>query len=92
MLQENEVISCILTVGVVLFVLVNYRAVTRLPCSAVLLWSLLFFLLSNVFTVCEDLWLEQLFNVLEHLCYTITLILLALWCGLAYRQKDSGDA
>ena len=41
MLQENEVISCILTVGVVLFVLVNYRSVVRIPRSNLLLSALL---------------------------------------------------
>ncbi len=91
MLQENEVISCILTVGVVLFVLVNYRSVVRIPRSNLLLSSLLFFLLSNVFTVCEGLWLERVFNALEHLCYTVALLLLAIWSRLLYRQRESSD-
>lgn len=91
MLQENEVISCILTVGVVLFVLVNYRSVVRIPRSNLLLSALLFFLLSNVFTILEGLWLEAIFNAIEHLCYTISLILLAIWCAALYRRKGADD-
>ena len=91
MLQENEVISCILTVGVVLFVLVNYRSVVRIPRSNLLLSALLFFLLSNFFTVCEGLWLEAFFNLLEHLSYMMALVLLAVWCRTIYHHKESRD-
>lgn len=90
MFQENEVISCILTVGVVLFVLVNYRAVVRIPRSSLLLSALLFFLLSNLFTICEGMWEEALFNALEHSCYAICLILLSIWCSATYRRGGGG--
>lgn len=90
MFQENEVISCILTVGVVLFVLVNYRTVARIPRSSFLLVALLFFLLSNVFTICEGLWLEPYFNALEHLCYVTSLVFLAGWCKAIYRRGGTG--
>ena len=90
MFQENEVISCILTVGVVLFVLVNYRAVVRIPHGSLLLSALLFFLLSNVFTISEGLWQEAWFNALEHISYAICLILLAIWCRVVYRRGGSG--
>lgn len=91
MFQENEVISCILTVGVVLFVLVNYHAVVRIPRSNFLLLSLLFFLLSNLFTILEGFWLEDFFNALEHICYAVYLLLLAIWCKLIYRRGGSDN-
>lgn len=91
MFQENEVISCILTVGVVLFVLVNYHAVAQIPHHNFLLWALLFFLLSNMFTVLEGFWLGDFFNALEHLCYAANLLLLAVWCRLVYLPRHSDD-
>jgi len=91
MFQENEFISCILMVGVVLFVLVNYRAVVRIPRRNVLLSALLFFLLSDIFTIAEGFWLEAVFNALEHICYAASLLFLAVWCRLIYYHKDSGD-
>lgn len=90
MFQENEVISCILTVGVVLFVLVNYRTVVRIPHSHLLLSALLFFLLSNVFTICEGMWMERFYNALEHLTYMVSLIIMAVWCRAIYRRGGSG--
>ena len=91
MLQENEVISCILTVGVVLFVLVNYRSVVRIPRSNLLLSALLFFLLSNFFTVCEGLWLEACFNLVEHRSNIMALVFLAGWWRTIYHHKESRD-
>lgn len=93
MFQENEVISCILMVGVVLFVLVNYRAVIRIPHSGLLLSALLFILLFNIFTICEGIWTEAFYfyNLLEHVCYVVSMFFLALWCRAMYRRGGSGD-
>lgn len=91
--QENEIISCILAVGVVLFVLVNYRLVIRIPRSSLLLSALMFFLLSIVFSICEGLWEDafNVYNALEHLCYMINLLFLAVWCGIVYRRGGPGN-
>lgn len=90
-IQENEIISCILTVGVSLFVLVNHRAVSQIPRSNILLLGLVFLLLSNFFTVLEGVMLEKLFNFLEHLGYTASLVCLALWTRAVYQRGDGRD-
>jgi len=93
MFQENEVISCILMVGVVLFVLVNFRTVVRIPGSGLLLSGLLCMLLFNIFTICEGIFQEAFyfFNVLEHLSYITSMFFLAIWCRKLYRRGGSGD-
>jgi hypothetical protein len=91
--EEKEIISCLLMVGVVLFVLVNYQSVARIPRSGMLLSALLCMLLFNLFTVCEILWPEAfyLLNLLEHICYVTYLIILALWCRAVFCRGGSSD-
>ncbi len=89
--QENEIISCILTVGVSLFVLLNHRAVAQIPCHRWLLRGLLCFLLSNFFTVLEGAMLTKLFNGLEHLTYTGCLVSLAIWARGVYGRGERTD-
>jgi len=90
-IQENEIISCILTVGVSLFVLVNHRAISQIPRSNLLLQCLVFLLLSNFFTVLEGVMLTEMFNFLEHLSYAASLVCLALWVRAVYQRGDGRD-
>ena len=88
MFQENEVISCVLTVGVVFFVLVNYHAAARIPRSGLMLSALLFFLLSNIFTICKGVWHQAFLDAFEHISYVISLVFLAIWCRWIYRHGE----
>lgn len=87
-IQENEIISCILTVGVSLFVLVNRRAVSQIPGSRLLLLGLVFLLLSNFFTMLEGVMLERTFNLLEHLGNAASLVCLARWMRQVCRRGE----
>lgn len=88
--QEKEIISCILTMGVVLFVLVNYSTVARIPRSNLLLLALVFLMLFHIFTIGEGIWAGAFYvlNLLEHICYVMYLVVLAAWCGMIYRSGD----
>lgn len=86
MIPENEVVMLLLGLGVLLFVLGNRSNLRRVPSSGILLASFGAFLTGVVLTVIESFFWEDVLNVLEHLCYAISAMLIALWCWKTLRR------
>jgi len=84
-IKENEVVSLVLYVGVLIFVLVNFRRLNRIPAFVLLLAAFLAHLGAALLTVAEGVFPSQSagywwFNLLEHCGYAGCAILLAVWC------------
>lgn len=80
MIQENELVSLLLAIGIGMFFLGNRRPLTRLPMWQVLIAAYSFLLVGLVLTVAEGFFLNQLLNFLEHLCYGLSAVGIAFWC------------
>lgn len=80
MMQESEIISFLLGLGVLAFVLVNRKQLKRIPFCSLILGSFSAILAAWTFTILEGFFLKDLFNILEHLGHTLSAVLLALWC------------
>jgi len=87
--QQNEIIALLLSLGVLLFVLHNRRRLAHLPAWGVLLAAFYVLLAGRVLTVLEGLFLEEALNLAEHVCYAVSSVLLAVWCwrGLAGKEQ-----
>ena len=84
MVQENEVIVLLLGVGVLIFALTNRARLKHLPSPRLLLTGFCVLLLGWALTVLEEfLWGEEL-NVVEHLCYAGSAILVLVWVYRAF--------
>jgi len=84
-IRENEVVSLVLYVGVLIFVLANFKRLKHIPGFALLLAALLTFLCTALLTVLEGVFPDPSaghwwFNFLEHCGYAGCAILLAVWC------------
>ena len=95
MVQENEVVMLFLAIGVLIFILVNRRLIMRIRAARVLVAAFCVLLAAYVLTVLEDLKplqqpLGNLLNFLEHLCYAVSSVLIALWCIRVFKPKESG--
>ena len=96
MIQDNEVIMLLMAIGVLIFILVNRRLIMRIRAARVLIAAFCVLLAAYVLTVLEGFFLENLqpwgdlLNFLEHLCYTASSVLIALWCLRVFKPKESG--
>jgi hypothetical protein len=80
MIQQNEIIMLLLGIGCMIFILVNNQKVKRIPVAKTLIAGFYVLLAGYVFTVLEGLLWREFLNVLEHICYTASSILMTVWC------------
>ena len=80
MIQENEVVMLILGIGVMIFFTAGRVRIKELPSWRMFLLAFVVLLAGWVLTVLEGFfWLETL-NLIEHICYAVSTILIAVWC------------
>jgi len=86
MIQENEIITLLLGIGVMIFILANKQKVKRIPAAKILIAGFYVLLAGWVLTILEGLFWRELLNVLEHICYTASSILVAVWCWKIFKN------
>jgi len=79
MIQESEIICLLLGLGVLIFILGNLSRLNRFCGMRTLLASYAMLLAGWILTVLEGFWGETVFNVLEHLCYALSSLLMTVW-------------
>jgi hypothetical protein len=77
---KNEVLMLIVGIVVLIFILVSRQRLKSLPASNILIGGFFMMLGSWILTVLEGIFWEELLNYLDHACYAIGSILVALWC------------
>ena len=87
--QENEVVTLLLSLGVLVFVLANRPRLRALPAWGVLLAAFCVTVASRVLTVLEGLFWEDLLNALEHVCYAGGALLMVAWCWLTFGRREA---
>ena len=91
MVQENELITLILAGCVAGVFLVLRARIKTLPGWRTLLLAFGAMTLGWSLTLLEEFYWPEALNLLEHLCYTGSSILLALWCwqNIARRREET---
>ena len=87
MIQQNEIIMLLLGIGCMIFILVNKQKVKRILAAKTLIAGFYVLLAGHVLTVLEGLLWKDFLNVLEHICYTVSSILVAVWCWKMFAYK-----
>jgi len=80
MLHENEVVMLLIGIGVFFFIILNKKQIRRIYGWKMLVSSYYLLLAGWIFTVLEGFLLEFYLNILEHLSYAISAVILAFWC------------
>jgi uncharacterized membrane protein len=86
MIQENEVIMLLLGVGVLVFMLANWKRLRRLPASRAMSHAFHLLVLASILTVLEGFFWPGPLNFLEHACYAGSALLLAAWCWRVFAR------
>ena len=91
MIQENELVMLVLGVCVLAFVIKNNRRFKSVKGWKFLSSAFYNLLAGWVLTVIEGFLLGDVLNYLEHICYAVSSILLALWCWQNCMSKEVED-
>jgi len=88
MTLDHEIMVLLLASAVTVFVLRNRRQLSQLPVSPVIMGAFYVLLAGWILTVVEGFFWNQLLNVIEHLCYVASALLLFAWCCLATGKEE----
>lgn len=80
MIQQNELITFLVGVGAALFILINWRRIRGIPESGWLLAAYALLLSGWTLTLVEGFVFTEAMNALEHACYMISSLAMAVWC------------
>jgi hypothetical protein len=87
MIEQNELITFLIGIGVVLFIWLNRRRIVQIPGYTWLLISYLSLFTGWSLTILEGFVLPDLMNVLEHACYMVSSLTAAAWCWFVLFAK-----
>lgn len=88
MLQHNELIALLITVGILVLVAVNRSRVKQLPFPATFFTSFLLLFCGCILTNLEEVFLEDILNHAEHFCYAASAGVLAAWCRKVFARPE----
>ena len=88
MVQENEIVMLLLGLGVLIFMLGNRQRIKSIPASNILMACFYTLVTGWVFTVVEGFIWPGFFNLLEHLCYAGSSVLMAVWCWKTFGHRE----
>jgi hypothetical protein len=77
----------LLSTGCVIFIFVNRQKLKRIPLARTLIAGFSVLLAGYALTILEGLLWNDFLNILEHICYTASSILLAVWCWKIFEYK-----
>ena len=80
MIQQNEIIMLLLSIGALVFIVLNNKKVKEIPGANMLLTGFYLLLGGYVLTILEGFFWKDLLNILEHICYAASSVLIAIWC------------
>lgn len=88
MIEQNELVTLLVGISVLILVVSNRRGLEGLPNARVCILSFLALVLGLAFTVLEGLFWGATFNILEHACYGASSLLLAAWVWLVFVRGE----
>ncbi len=87
MIQANELILLLFGLGAFVFILLNNARLKQLPVLSLFVHGFYCLLAGWFFTVVEGFVWPRAFNVLEHIAYFTSAVLLLLWCIQLVRKR-----
>lgn len=84
---ENEVVMLLIGVGVLIFILGSRPRLKDLPASNILIMGFYLLLVSWILTVLEGFFWKELLNYMEHACYAVGSVFVAVWCWKVFGNR-----
>lgn len=91
MIQANEVIMLVLSLGVLAFMFISYLDLRSIPSFGFLVMAFSTFVLGWFMTVLEGVLWAATLHFVEHICYAIGAIITAVWFWRVFaRNEETG--
>ncbi len=87
MIQENELITFIFCIVALFFAISNYKKIKSLPGLKIFIISFIIFAMGWFFTVIEGIIFEEVFNIIEHVCYICSSITMFIWAIIFFKKR-----
>ena len=88
MIQVNEIVMLLLGCGGLLFIRANRPGLARIPSANILIAGYGVLFAGWTLTVLEGFFWGGALNYLEHICYALSSVLVALWCVQAFDGEE----
>ena len=83
MLSENEIIMLILGIGIFFLIYVYRSKIKRIYAWKILLAGFYMLIIAVICTIVEEFFLNTVLNFMEHLFYSVSSVLVTVWCWRA---------
>jgi hypothetical protein len=87
MIQENEAITLLLGLGGLIFILANRLQLKHLPASKIFIAGYYVLLAGWALTILEGFFWGEILNLIEHICYTSSAVLMAVWSWMVFGKE-----
>ena len=88
MIQQNEIITLIISIAVWVFIFINRIKLNNLPSIKLLLTSFLLLSSGWILTILEGFFWGKILNLIEHVCYAISALIIVFWCWKTSKRKE----
>ena len=88
MIQQNEIITLIISIAVWVFIFINRIKLNNLPSIKLLLTSFLLLSSGWILTILEGFFWGEILNLIEHVCYAVSALTIAFWCWKISKRKE----
>jgi len=92
MIQENETIVLLLGTGVLVFILFNRKGLRKFPEVGIFLVGYGFLFWAWLLTVLEVYLWQDTLNLLEHLSYTASSLMILIWSWKVFRPGNKKES
>ena len=87
MVHENEIAMLLFGFGILVFTSINQKKLRSIPSWKYFITGFYVLLAGWVFTIVEGFFWNNFFNILEHLSYAVSSVILAAWCFKSFSSK-----
>lgn len=88
MVHESEVLLFVLGSGLLIAILINLKGIAPLPHYRFLIAGYVALYFGWFFTILEGFLLPDILNGVEHVCYTLSMIFVAMWSTKMFLRKE----
>lgn len=87
--DESKIIIWLIGVGFLLFLMLNRNQLENLPKNKLFLSGYYVVFLGWNFDILETIAFKEWFNLIQHLCFCLSSIILATWCWLVFVKEEN---
>jgi len=92
MVHVSELIMLILGAGVLYLTILYKPIIRRFYAWKLLLLAFYYMMAGWIFTMLEGFFMEQFINILEHISYSASAVIMAVWCWqFAGNKQEEGQ-